>query len=233
MSQLTISALEHNVTALSISDATSSAELRSAADEDDVLSCADALMRIAESNTSVLTQASLDGLDSLAASTSTSSHHPSGTSDSPVPSTPDDSVQNLSSPSASLAPPTATASRRARGPWQDPLHPQNAFHYYRSLLISLRRAYDAGAQAQREDEQGIKEADDAQIPTGDDPCAKATDSTSASSKRALEVSRDARKIWRPMSGEEKMYHDQAADPSQTFIMQMGHTSTAVPCFQPM
>ncbi|KAL1703955.1 hypothetical protein EV121DRAFT_206829 [Schizophyllum commune] len=230
MSQSSISALEHDVAALSISDAASSAEPRSAADEDDVLSCADALIRIAESSASVSTQFPLDESDSPAASTTASNHHPSGTSDSPEPSTQGESASGSSSPSDSLMRATAHAQRCACVRWQSsPRRLQNLFHYYRidSLRTVPRRTRNFGQRDQREEEQGLEKADDTQMIAGKDLRDDVTVNMPHGS--ALHVSPD--EMGRAISGEERKHHDSEA--SQTFTSQVGQPSSAVPCFQPM
>ncbi|KAL1725546.1 hypothetical protein EV714DRAFT_221094 [Schizophyllum commune] len=229
MYQSSISALEHDVAALSISDAASSAEPRSAADEDDVLSCADALIRIAVPSASVSTQSPLDESNSPAASTAASNNHPSGTSDSPEPSTQDESASGTSSPSDSLMRATAYAQRCACGRWQSsPRRLQKLFHYYRidSLRTVPRRTRNFGQQAQREDEQGLEEADDTQMIAGRDLRDDVT--VNMPHGGALHVSPD--EMGRAIFGEERKVDDHDSEASQTSTSQ---PSSAVPCFQPM
>ncbi|KAL1673729.1 hypothetical protein EV122DRAFT_254980 [Schizophyllum commune] len=244
MSQSSISALEHDVAALSISDAASSAEPRSAADEDDVLSCADALIRIAVPSASVSTQSPLDESNSPAASTTASNHHPSGTSDSPEPSTQDESASGTSSPSNSLMRATAYAQRCACGRWpsSQPRRLQNLFHYYRidSIRTVPRRTRNFGQRDQREEEQGLEKADDTQMIAGRDLRVNMPHGS------ALHVSPD--EMGQAIFGEEwKVDVDQAekqlaehhslehhaSKASETFTSQVGQPSSAVPCFQPM
>ncbi|KAI5826622.1 hypothetical protein K523DRAFT_311035 [Schizophyllum commune Tattone D] len=232
MFQSSISTLEHDVAALSISDASSSTEPRSAADEDDVLSCADALIRIAESSATVSTQSPLDESDSPAASTTASNHHPSGTSDSPEPSTQDESTSGTSSPSNLLTRTTAYAQRCACVRWQSsPRRLHNLFHYYRidSLRTVPRRTRNLGQRAQREDEQGLEEADETQMIAGRDLCDDVTANMPHGS--ALHVS--PAEMGRAIFGEERKVDHHASKASQTFTSQVGQPSSAFPCFQPM
>ncbi|KAL1689297.1 hypothetical protein GGG16DRAFT_58153 [Schizophyllum commune] len=232
MSQSSISALEHDVAALSISDAASSAGPRSAADEDDVLSCADALIRFAESSATVSTQSPLDESDSPAASTTASNHHPSGTSDSPEPSTQDESTSGTSSPSNLLTRTTAYAQRCACVRWQSsPRRLHNLFHYYRidSLRTVPRRTRNLGQRAQREDEQGLEEADDTQMIARRD---LRDDVTMGRAIFGEERKVDVDQAEKQLAEHHSLEHH-ASKASQTFTSQVGQPSSAVPCFQPM